>query len=212
MNSIISVQGDTVRVQPGVTRDRLNQVLREHGRYFAPDPSNSLVTTVGGMLGVDAAGSHAVRVGSARDHVQSLECVLSGGQRIELGRERIEKSFLIAQPSVSLVDHSPEDLPGSRFLPPVRNEALRLTSLTPATRKADLLERLSSILQEHETAIATHQPPLLRNCAGYMLRGVRQGPVLDLPRMLVGSEGTLALFTEATLYTTPLRPFVRPPC
>lgn len=37
-----------------------------------------------------------------------------------------------------------------------------------------------------------------------MLRGIRQGSVLDLPRLLVGSEGTLALFTEATLYTVPL--------
>ncbi|MBL8819663.1 MAG: FAD-binding protein [Planctomyces sp.] len=207
MNQVLEVNSGTVRVQPGVTRERLNQILREQGRYFAPDPSNSLVTTVGGMLGVDSAGSHAVRVGSARDHVKSLECVLSGGQRLELGRETVEKSYLIAQPSVSLVDHSLEEISGPRFLPPVRNEALRLTSLTPATRRADLLERLAAILQEHEASIATHQPPLLRNCAGYMLRGVRQGQLLDLPRLLVGSEGTLALFTEATLFTTPLPAF-----
>jgi FAD/FMN-containing dehydrogenase/Fe-S oxidoreductase len=204
MNAIVNVASDTVRVQPGVRRDQLNAVLRTNGRYFAPDPSNSAITTIGGMLGVDAAGSHAVRVGSTRDHVQSLECVLSGGQKLELGLERIERSFLIGQPTASVVDHVPMGSAGFRFLPPVRNETLRLSSLTPATRKADLLERLNAILQEHADSVAQFQPPLLRNSAGYMLRGILQGNQLDLPRLLVGSEGTLAVFTEATLYTLPL--------
>ena len=59
MNQILSIDRDRVRVQPGVTRDQLNAALRPHGRYFAPDPSNSRITTVGGMLAVDAAGAHA---------------------------------------------------------------------------------------------------------------------------------------------------------
>jgi FAD/FMN-containing dehydrogenase len=87
MNRIISISEDRVRVQTGVVREKLNQQLRERERYFAPDPSNGRITTVGGMLGVDGAGSHAVRIGSARDHVESIECVLSGGQRVEFGRE-----------------------------------------------------------------------------------------------------------------------------
>ncbi len=203
MHALIGVEGDTVRVQAGMTRGQLNRILRQYDRHFAPDPSNNTVTTVGGMLGVDAAGSHAVRVGSARDHVQSIECVLSGGQRLELGREQIRQSFLIGQPAASIVDHVVQDA-GVGFLPPVRNESLRLSSLTAATRKADLVERLNAVLGEYEETIRQYQPPLLRNCAGYMLRGVRQGDVLDLPRLLVGSEGTLGLFTEATLYTMPL--------
>ena len=90
MNRVLWVDGNRVRVQPGVVREQLNRELRKHGRYFAPDPSNSRITTIGGMLGVDAAGSHAVRYGSTRDHVESIECVLSGGQRMELGREPLE--------------------------------------------------------------------------------------------------------------------------
>ena len=204
MHQLVRMDSETVRVQPGITRDQLNRALRKHGRYFAPDPSNSSLTTIGGMLGVDSAGSHAVRVGSARDHVRSLECVLSGGQRIELGREPVERSWLIGEPAASIVDYADEGAPAGRFLPPVRNESLRLSSLTPATRRADLIERLDAILREQEDTIASCQPPLLRNCAGYMLRGVRLRDHLDLPRLLVGSEGTLAVFTEATLYTTPL--------
>ena len=52
--------------------------------------------------------------------------------------------------------------------------------------------------------IRQHQPPLLRNSSGYMLRGILMDGRLDVPRLLAGSEGTLALFTEATLHTMAL--------
>src|SRR5262249_22394787 len=39
---------------------------------------------------------------------------------------------------------------------------------------------------------------------GYAVGDVRFGGELDLAKLLVGSEGTLALFTEATLRTIPL--------
>src|SRR5690606_27219611 len=64
MHNIERIDEKTVRVQPGVVCDHLNRRLRPMGRYFPPDPSNSAVTTIGGMLAVDAGGPHAVRVGS----------------------------------------------------------------------------------------------------------------------------------------------------
>ncbi len=87
MRAVESIGESTVRVQPGVVRDQLNRLLRPYGRYFPPDPSNTAITTIGGMLGVDAAGSHSVRVGSTRDHVQSIETVLADGTVIEFGDE-----------------------------------------------------------------------------------------------------------------------------
>ncbi len=202
MNRLVSMDGDTVRVQPGITRAKLNSQLRAHGRYFAPDASSSDITTVGGMIGVDAAGSHAFRVGSTRDHVQSLQCVFMGGQTLELGRETAERMFVIRQPVTGLPTESLRTR--GEIMPPVRNATLPLTSLTAATRKADLVERLSALLAEDAETIREHQPILLRNCSGYMLRGVMQRKVLNLPRLLTGSEGTLALVTEVTLHTLPL--------
>ncbi len=202
MNRVVSIDGDRVRVQPGLVRDQLNRQLREHGRYFAPDPSNSRITTIGGMLGVDAAGSHAVRYGSTRDHVESIECVLSGGQRLELGRESLNPNHN-AFPRV--VDFDPAL--SASAIGSVRTENMQLSSLTPATRRATLIERVGSLLDEFDSIIRQYQPPLLRNCSGYMLRGIRQPQYLDLARMLVGSEGTLGLFTEATLFTMPLPQF-----
>ncbi|MCA9064984.1 MAG: FAD-binding protein [Planctomycetaceae bacterium] len=204
MNSIVSVGTSTVRVQTGVRRKDLNDHLRKLGLTFAPDPSNSQVATIGGMLGVDAAGSHAVRVGSTRDHVKSLECVLSGGQCIEFSRSQVQADA-VTQQSLVGVHGTRSGLSGSVDDPgPGLNESLRLSSLTPATRRLEIQERLSALLLEHDALIRQAQPLMLRNTSGYMLRGVRDGMTLDFPRLLTGSEGTLALFTEATLHTMPL--------
>ncbi len=202
MSGLISINGDQVRVQPGMTREALNAELRAHGRYFAPDPSNSEITTIGGMIGVDAAGSHAFRVGSARDHIRSLQCVLIGGQVVELGAEPIQRSFVIRQPTIG--PHAENTRRHGTIIPPVRNETLALTQLTPATRKMDIVERLAALLEESAEDIRRYQPPLLRNCSGYMLRSVKQRTTLNLPRLIAGSEGTLGIVTEATLHTLPL--------
>ena len=45
---------------------------------------------------------------------------------------------------------------------------------------------------------------MIRNRCGYYLRNILGETHLHLPRMLVGSEGTLGLFTSATLHTAPL--------
>lgn len=166
MNQILSVDGDTVRVQPGVVRDQLNRHLRRYDRYFAPDPSNTAVTTVGGMLAVDAAGSHAVRVGSTRDHVKSIASVLVDGTVVEAGTHRAQ--FSLPNPD----------------------------------RQSELINQLCQVLARHTELIEERQPPLIRNCSGYHLRSVLQDDTLNLARLLVGSEGTLALFAEATLHTS----------
>lgn len=181
MHRIERVDEETVRVQPGVVRSQLNRILAKHGRYFPPDPSNSEVTTVGGMLAMDAAGSHSVRVGSMRDHVQSVEMVLAGGQIIEFGNEALS---ILDQPAGS---------------PSVRNAPSETTREFEVRR--NFSSRLSSMLREHAATIAEHQPALIRNCSGYHLKNVLTSSHLAMPRLLVGSEGTLGAFTAATLHT-----------
>jgi FAD/FMN-containing dehydrogenase/Fe-S oxidoreductase len=168
MNKILNVDSQHVRVQPGVVRDQLNRHLRQFDRYLPPDPSNTAVTTIGGMMAVDAAGSHAVRVGSTRDYVKSVETVLADGFRFEANT--VEDALAIPKPS----------------------------------RENDLVHKLALLLDKNQQLIRDRQPALIRNSSGYQFRGVLEGKSLNLPRMLVGSEGTLGLFTEATLHTAPL--------
>ncbi len=178
MNQIVEVGPQTVRVQPGVVYSRLNRVLKESGRYFPPDPSNGATTTIGSMLALDAAGSHSIRVGSTRDHVTSLEVVLASGRYLEATLESLE-SFATT----------------SAELPIDENIAL----------KRKLTERLAKLLTDNAELIDIKQPTRqFRNRAGYMLRGVLSEAGLSLPRLLIGSEGTLGIFTAATLRTSAL--------
>ena len=87
LRRIVRVDSETVRVQAGVVHERLNAALRPQGRLFGPDPATSSVTTLGGVLAVDAAGSRWLKYGSARRHVRSLQVVLADGHIMEVGRE-----------------------------------------------------------------------------------------------------------------------------
>ncbi|MFM8580493.1 MAG: FAD-linked oxidase C-terminal domain-containing protein, partial [Planctomycetaceae bacterium] len=74
-----------------------------------------------------------------------------------------------------------------------------------AVRLADRLTAdLAAVIEPFSPEIDRHQPRLLRNRCGYNLRGVLRDGWFDWPRLLVGSEGTLALFSGATLHTLPL--------
>ena len=59
-------------------------------------------------------------------------------------------------------------------------------------------------MDQNATLIRTAGPRIPFDRCGYSLGGVLQDNVVDMARLLVGSEGTLALFTEATLRTIPL--------
>lgn len=183
MHAIEHVGEKTVTVQAGVVHERLNQELRKIGRYFAPDPSSTSTTTIGGMLGVDAAGSRAVRVGSTRDHVVSIDLVLAGGQALECG---IESSFVPGDLEDTTNSHADQ---------------------APEVFKKSLIAQLHRLLAANHDLILRQQPPLFRNSSGYYLRGILANRHVNLPRMLVGSEGTLGLFTSAKLHTSPLPEF-----
>ncbi|MEP3479488.1 MAG: FAD-linked oxidase C-terminal domain-containing protein [Fuerstiella sp.] len=203
MNQILKAGVDTIRVQPGATRDQINQTLKPLGRYLAPDPSNSSISSIGGMIGVDAAGSHAIRVGSIRDHVQSIQSVLIGGQILELGTEWVKPEDQSEVPVIASNDEASESFRRSSK----QNDG-HPAALTPATRKLDLIQQLSNLLSGSIALIKEHQPPLFRNCCGYHLRSVLRSVSgrgqINFPRLLTGSEGTLAITTEITLHTLPV--------
>jgi FAD/FMN-containing dehydrogenase/Fe-S oxidoreductase len=71
-------------------------------------------------------------------------------------------------------------------------------------RLGDIVFAVSTIIETHGEAIRACQPRTRFNRNGYLLHDVLTQDHLDLARFVVGSEGTLAVFTEATLRTIPL--------
>lgn len=71
-------------------------------------------------------------------------------------------------------------------------------------RKQELIREVAAVAEQYAPEIAARQTRRMPNRAGYWLEGVLAGDQVDLPRLLTGSEGTLALFTELTLDTVPV--------
>jgi FAD/FMN-containing dehydrogenase/Fe-S oxidoreductase len=70
------------RVEPGVVYAELNSRLARNRWMFAPDPSSGEVCKIGGMLGNNSAGAHALKYGTVKDNVLEMELLLASGNRI----------------------------------------------------------------------------------------------------------------------------------
>ena len=85
MNKILSVNvGDfDCRVQANVTREQLNEYLREDGVFFPIDPGAN--AAIGGMAATSASGTMAVKYGTMKTVITGLTVVLPNGDIINTG-------------------------------------------------------------------------------------------------------------------------------
>ena len=85
MNKILSVNVEDFdcRVQANVTREQLNEHLREDGVFFPIDPGAN--AAIGGMAATSASGTMAVKYGTMRTVITGLSVVLPNGDIVNTG-------------------------------------------------------------------------------------------------------------------------------
>jgi FAD/FMN-containing dehydrogenase/Fe-S oxidoreductase len=72
-------------VEPGIVLDRLREAAEVHELTFAPDPATHSRCTLGGMLGNNSCGTHALMGGKTVDNTHSLDVLLYDGTRMQVG-------------------------------------------------------------------------------------------------------------------------------
>jgi FAD/FMN-containing dehydrogenase/Fe-S oxidoreductase len=160
LNRVLEIDPDNrmARVEPGVVLSDLQRQVATLGLRFGPDPSSSTRATIGGMIGNNACGAHAVAYGRTADNVMSLAVVDGAG-----------KEFLADKGST---------------VPP----------------------GLNALVGENLDVIRTELGRFSRQGSGYGLEHLLPENGRDLPKALVGSEGTLAITLQATLRLVPVSP------
>lgn len=160
----------TARVQPGVIQATLNRAAAPYGLEFGPDTSTVDQATIGGMVGNNSSGSRSIVYGETKDKVARLAGVLAGGETFAAG---------------PVSDRDPKAAGGD----------LDLATGLYGPAAGRLAAALAQVRERYREPIADGFPRTRRCTSGYNLRELVT-PRPNLARLLTGSEGTLALFTE----------------
>ncbi len=189
MNRILEVNPDEkwVRVEPGVVLDELNLSLLEHGLFFSPETSTSNRCMIGGMVGNNSCGAHSLIHGSTRDHLLSVTAILSDGSEVLF-------EALTA-----------EEFESKCAFPTLEGRVYRR-----------IKSYLSNPDNQREIRDQFPDPAIKRRNTGYAIDLLLDcqpfnpsGGKFNFSKLLAGSEGTLAFFTEFKLHLDPLPPPVK---
>ncbi|HHN48608.1 MAG TPA: FAD-binding oxidoreductase, partial [Bacteroidales bacterium] len=186
MTRVLEINKDEkwVRVEPGVILDELNMQLEPLGLFFGPETSTSNRCMIGGMVGNNSCGAHSLIYGSTRDHTLSVKALLYDGSEVEFGslnRSKFEKKCLGDELESTLYRHIRDMLSDKQNQDQIRKEYP------------------DPMIKRRNTGYAID---LLLQCEPF----TPGGPEFNFSRMLAGSEGTLAFFTEIKLNLVPLPP------
>jgi len=116
--SAVDSERRSVRVQPGVVADRLQDRAAGLGLFLPSMPSSSDRCTLGGMVANNAAGARSFRYGAMREWVDSLEVVTASGALVRAGRDRPAPDGL-----TNLRENLVRDLGSAPAWPPVRKNS-----------------------------------------------------------------------------------------
>ena len=174
LNQVIEINSEEkwVWVQPGMVRDKLNQVLAPLQLFFPPETATANRAMIGGMVGNNSCGANSIVYGTTRDYVLELNCILSDGSEVNI---KANTSLPLAEGPNALFNKIQDHLFKELQDP---DQAAEIKSQFP-----------NPIIHRRNTGYAVD----------LVLNGMEQQNQLDLTKLLCGSEGTLAIMTAIKL-------------
>jgi FAD/FMN-containing dehydrogenase/Fe-S oxidoreductase len=164
------------RVEPGLVLDTLRAAAKRHQLTFGPDPATHTHCTIGGMLGNNSCGVHALMAqfygpgARTSDNTHRLEILTYDGLRMWVGPTS-DAEF----------------------------EAI----VAAGGRRADLYLALRRLRDRHADAIRTRYPKIPRRVSGYNLDELLPERGFNVARALVGTESTCVTILQAELILIP---------
>ena len=79
-----------IKTRPGVITGKIHALAEKHNLMYPPDPSSSVVCTIGGNLAENAGGPRGIKYGVTKDYVIGLEVVMPDGEVIRTGGQTIK--------------------------------------------------------------------------------------------------------------------------
>jgi FAD/FMN-containing dehydrogenase/Fe-S oxidoreductase len=178
----LDVEARLVRVQPGISLERLNTRLRPHGLQYGPDPASGDRAAMGGIVGNNATGAHSILYGMTADHVRSMQVILSDGT---------QACFDALEPATLEERHRRSGLEGEIYR--------RLTALVQDEANQSIIRAGTP---RHWRRRGGYN--LDRFVDGDLTFKIPRDRRFNLANMVCGSEGTLAVMTDITLGLVPL--------
>ena len=94
----VSSDASTIRLQPGIIGERVNQILRPYGRIFTPDPASKNSAMVGGIIMNNASGMNCGTHANSDRMLRSVRIVLADGTVLDTGDEASKAAFRRTHP------------------------------------------------------------------------------------------------------------------
>jgi FAD/FMN-containing dehydrogenase/Fe-S oxidoreductase len=163
-------------VEPGIIQDDLNLFLQPYNLKFAPDTSTSNRAMIGGMIGNNSCGLYSIFYGTTREHVKSIEVILSDGSLVEF-KELTEK-----------------ELGDKLSMQTLEGDIYRFIINLLNNNQQEILDAFpDESLIRRNTGYALDE--LIRKYKPFN----KNGKYFNLVSLICGSEGTLGVIVSATL-------------
>ena len=167
----VTVSGHA-RVQPGVFYHDFEPATLKQELLLPCFTASKSINALGGMIGNNSAGELTLKYGKTEDYVASLEMVFSDGSIEHIGPMKKSEALQRGEKS---------DFVGSVY------------------------KNILNLIEKNKALIESKRPQVSKNSAGYNIWNVIRkdettgDEIFDLSQLVVGSQGTLGIVTEADI-------------